>query len=53
MTELLVSEGLVSVRREGVRPSPEQSRLIDLEDAARAAGKGKWAASGNQVHNKS
>jgi staphylococcal nuclease domain-containing protein 1 len=49
VTESLVSEGLVSVRREGVRQGPELQRLIELEDAAKAAGKGKWAATGNQV----
>ena len=49
MTESLVSEGLVSVRREGVRQVPELQRLMELEDAAKAAGKGKWAATGSQV----
>jgi staphylococcal nuclease domain-containing protein 1 len=49
VTESLVSEGLVSVRREGVRQVPELQRLIELEDAAKAAGKGKWAATGSQV----
>jgi len=49
VTESLVSEGLASVRREGVRQGPEQQRLIDLEEAAKAAGKGKWAATGSQV----
>ena len=49
MTESLVSEGLVSVRREGVRQVPELQRLIELEDAAKAAGKGKWAPTGSQV----
>ncbi|KAG5893662.1 hypothetical protein JTB14_028816 [Gonioctena quinquepunctata] len=42
ITESLVSEGLVSVRRENVRPSPELTRLMELEDAAKSAGKGKW-----------
>jgi staphylococcal nuclease domain-containing protein 1 len=49
VTESLVSEGLVSVRREGVRQGPEQQCLIDLEEAAKAAGKGKWAVTGSQV----
>jgi len=49
LTESLVSEGLVNVRREGVRQVPELQRLIELEDAAKAAGKGKWAATGSQV----
>ena len=48
--ESLVSEGLVSVRQEGVRSSPELSHLVDLETAARSAGKGKWVASGSQEH---
>lgn len=42
ITESLVSEGLVTVRREGNRNSPEIARLSELEDAAKAAGKGKW-----------
>lgn len=44
ITELIVSEGFVSVRSEGVRgtPSPEHQRLLDLESAAKSAGKGKW-----------
>lgn len=41
---MLVSEGLVSVRRENARQT-ELSHLIELEDAARAAGKGKWGSS--------
>jgi staphylococcal nuclease domain-containing protein 1 len=49
VTESLVSEGLVSVRREGVRQGPEQQHLVELEEAAKAAGKGKWAAQGSQV----
>lgn len=44
-----MSEGLVSVRREGVRQGPEQQRLIELEEAAKSAGKGKWASTGSQV----
>lgn len=42
ITELMVSEGFVTVRRESMRNSPEIARLIELEDAAKAAGKGKW-----------
>lgn len=46
VTELLVQEGLVSVRKDNARtPSPELQRLLDLEEAAKAAGKNKW---GNQ-----
>ncbi|PNF41236.1 hypothetical protein B7P43_G01504 [Cryptotermes secundus] len=50
VTESLVSEGLVSVRHQGVRQGPEQQRLIELEEAAKAAGKGKWAVRGSQEH---
>lgn len=49
MTEALVSEGLVTVRRENVRQTPELARLIELEDAAKAAGKGKWGSSPSSV----
>lgn len=45
ITESLVSEGLVSVRREGGKGVPEVQRLIELEDAARSANKGKWGGS--------
>lgn len=47
VTESLVSEGLVTVRREGIKTTPEVTRLIELEDAAKAANKGKW--SGNSA----
>lgn len=50
VTELLVTEGLVSVRRETRSPTPEQQRLNDLEDAAKAAGKGKWGSSPTNDH---
>jgi staphylococcal nuclease domain-containing protein 1 len=46
----MVSEGLVSVRREGARASPEQARLIELEDAAKSAGKGKWGSASGSEH---
>ncbi|XP_071517216.1 staphylococcal nuclease domain-containing protein 1 isoform X2 [Panulirus ornatus] len=36
----MVSEGLVSVRRESIRG---ESRLLELEEAAKAQNKGKWA----------
>jgi staphylococcal nuclease domain-containing protein 1 len=29
--------------RDPARPSPEQAKLLELETAAKAAGKGKWA----------
>ncbi|KAJ8031554.1 nuclease domain-containing protein 1 [Holothuria leucospilota] len=43
VTESIVAEGLVEVRRGGIKPSDDQMKLIDLEDAAKAAGKGKWS----------
>jgi staphylococcal nuclease domain-containing protein 1 len=43
VTELAVSEGLLSVRREGVRTSPELTKLIELEDQAKAQGKGRFS----------
>jgi len=46
----LVSEGLVTVRQEGIRGSAELARLAELESAAKAASKGKWASSGLQEH---
>nr|CAG4651604.1 EOG090X01F7 [Triops cancriformis] len=49
LVESLISEGLVSVRSEG-RGSPELSRLVDLENTAKSAGKGKWAQQGVQDH---
>nr|QBI71273.1 ebna2 binding protein P100 [Eurycantha calcarata] len=50
LTKMLVTEGLVSVRREGVRISDELQELINLEEQAKGAGKGKWAATGAQEH---
>nr|CAG4649952.1 EOG090X01F7 [Sida crystallina] len=48
--EGLVSEGLVTVRQEGIRSSPELAHLVELETAAKSAGKGKWAAAGLSEH---
>lgn len=45
MTEALINEGLVTVRREGGRNNAEVARLNELEDAAKAAGKGHWSES--------
>ncbi|KAM5173085.1 staphylococcal nuclease domain-containing protein 1 [Mantella aurantiaca] len=43
IAESLVAEGLAS-RREGVRATtPEQNRLVELEEQARAAKKGVWS----------
>ncbi|BFZ25084.1 hypothetical protein BsWGS_28123 [Bradybaena similaris] len=44
ITESLISEGLVDVRKTGLKADdPGQQRLAQLEEAARAAGKGKHA----------
>lgn len=54
VTELLVQEGLVQLRKENSRtPTPELQRLLDLEEAAKSAGKGKWgsAPSSDYVRN--
>ncbi|XP_076036932.1 staphylococcal nuclease domain-containing protein 1 [Oratosquilla oratoria] len=40
LTETMVSEGLVSVRRESIRG---ESRLTELEEQAKTQKKGKWA----------
>lgn len=51
VTELLVQEGLVSVRKDSARnPTPEQQRLLELEEAAKAAGKGKWNSGAAAEH---
>ncbi|KAF7694131.1 staphylococcal nuclease domain-containing protein 1 [Silurus meridionalis] len=47
IAESLVAEGLATVRREGIRgTNPEQARLCDLEDQAKAAKKGLWSEGG-------
>uniref|UniRef100_A0A673I1S9 Staphylococcal nuclease domain-containing protein n=1 Tax=Sinocyclocheilus rhinocerous TaxID=307959 RepID=A0A673I1S9_9TELE len=47
IAESLVTEGLATVRREGIRGNnPEQARLCDLEDQAKAAKKGLWTEGG-------
>ncbi|PIK48262.1 putative nuclease domain-containing protein 1 [Apostichopus japonicus] len=43
VTESIVAEGLVEVRRGGIKPSDDQMKLIDLEELAKSAGKGKWS----------
>lgn len=40
ITESIVSAGLVSVRRDVPKSSPEYTRLVELEEAAKAAGLG-------------
>ncbi|XP_030639372.1 staphylococcal nuclease domain-containing protein 1 isoform X3 [Chanos chanos] len=47
IAESLVAEGLATVRREGLRGNnPEQARLCDLEDQAKASKKGIWSEGG-------
>ncbi|KAK3517979.1 hypothetical protein QTP70_029100 [Hemibagrus guttatus] len=47
IAESLVAEGLATVRREGIRgTNPEQARLCDLEDQAKASRKGLWSEGG-------
>lgn len=49
VTESMVSEGLVEVRRGGLKPDDvNQQRLIQLEDEAKAAGRGRWGDSANK-----
>lgn len=44
VTESIVAEGLVEVRRGGLKPSDEnQQKLVQLEETAKAAMKGKWS----------
>lgn len=50
VVESIISEGLVTVRRDGVRQTPEHARLIELEDAARKARKGMWSDSPEADH---
>lgn len=51
VTESLVKEGLVSVRRDNARtPTPELQRLLDLEEQAKKEGKGKWGSSPQGDH---
>lgn len=48
--ETLVSEGLVTVKKDNRNPTAEQTRLIELENMAKAAKKGKWADSPASEH---
>lgn len=44
MTECLISEGLVEVRRGGLKPTDEgQQKLVQLEETAKSSGRGKWS----------
>ncbi|XP_049892608.1 staphylococcal nuclease domain-containing protein 1 [Epinephelus moara] len=47
IAESLVSEGLATVRREGIRGNnPDQARLCELEDQSKASKKGQWSEGG-------
>ncbi|KAL0963016.1 hypothetical protein UPYG_G00348450 [Umbra pygmaea] len=47
IADYLVKEGLATVRREGIRGNnPDQARLCDLEDQAKASKKGMWMEGG-------
>lgn len=48
--ESLVSEGLVMVKKETRNPTAEQTRLIELENAAKAASKGRWSDTPASAH---
>lgn len=51
VTESLVKEGLVNVRRDNARtPTPELQRLLDLEEQAKKEGKNKWGNSPQNDH---
>lgn len=51
ITESLVKEGLVNVRRDNARtPTPELQRLLDLEEQAKKEGKNKWGSSPQSDH---
>ncbi|KAL1502357.1 hypothetical protein ABEB36_007507 [Hypothenemus hampei] len=50
ITESLVSEGLVTVRRDNGRQTPELMKLCELEDEAKRQGKGKWGSSPPSDH---
>lgn len=43
IAEELVANGLVEVRRRGIKPSDDETNLICLEDEAKAKKIGKWA----------
>ena len=49
VTESLISEGLVEVRRGGLKPDDaNQQRLIQLEEEAKTAGRGRWGDGSNK-----
>lgn len=50
MAETLVSEGLVTVKKDTRNPSAEQIRLTELENTAKQAKKGKWSESPASEH---
>ncbi|KAK9882943.1 hypothetical protein WA026_023871 [Henosepilachna vigintioctopunctata] len=50
ITNSLISEGLVTVKKEGVKQTEELQRLIELENVAKQAGKGKWGKDNPSEH---
>ncbi|KAF6035658.1 SND1 [Bugula neritina] len=51
LTESLIANGLVEVRRSGIKSSDEsQQRLVQLEDSAKSSGLGKWGTEGVSQH---
>ena len=50
VAETLVSEGLVTVKKDSRNPSAEQVRLTELENTAKQAKKGKWSESPASEH---
>lgn len=48
--ESLVTEGLVTVRQEGVRGSAELTKLLEIEATAKSNSKGKWSGASSQEH---
>lgn len=51
ITETLVREGLVNVRKDSGRPpTPELQRLLELEEQAKKDGKNKWSNSSPNDH---
>lgn len=48
VTELLVSEGLVTVRKEN-KNSPDVTHLTELEETAKSNKKGMWSGDNKEV----
>ncbi|XP_078040847.1 LOW QUALITY PROTEIN: staphylococcal nuclease domain-containing protein 1 [Augochlora pura] len=46
----LVTRGLVSVKKDTRNPSPQHAKLIELEETAKSAKRGKWSESPGSEH---